>query len=125
MHERLSPSEKGHSTKDADFAVAGSWSGQRGAAGAQDYVKGSGRAESLPQLVFKAWDHQGNMDINEKCVLCICVSAVSNLPCRDSSGSVAWILFLVPVECWSWSEDLAAQRQELQPQGLQAWPPGT
>lgn len=33
--------------------------------------------ESLAQLVFKAWDHQGNMDINEKCVLCICMSVSS------------------------------------------------
>lgn len=54
-----------------------------------------------------------------------CLSAASNLPCRDSSGSVAWILFLVPVECCSWSQDLAAHRQELQLQGLWAWPPGT
>lgn len=41
LHERLSSSGKGHSTEDADFAVAGSWSRQEGA---QDCVKGSGRA---------------------------------------------------------------------------------
>lgn len=57
LHERLSPSGKGHSTEDADFALAGSWRGQRGAAGAQDCVKGMADQELLPQLVFKVWDH--------------------------------------------------------------------
>lgn len=53
-----------------------------------------------------------------------CVSAASNLPCRDSRESVACTLLLLPVGCWSWSQDLAAHRQELQLQGLWAWPSG-
>lgn len=126
LHERLSPSGKGHSTKDADFAVAGRC-GQQGAVGATRLCEEKWQSRSRylswcskPGITKGTWISMKNVSTAPACL-----SAASNLPCRDSSGSVAWILFLVPVECWSWSQDLAAHRQELQLQGLQAWPPGT
>lgn len=54
--------------------------------------------ESSPQLVFKAWDHQGNMDINEKCVLGVCVSVSSLSPALQRQQWVC-VLDVVPGPC--------------------------